>query len=65
MLACGLCGIFLADPYIKIHFIYKGKRKKKWKSTVKKNTLTPIFNESFLFEMSRGMNISDVHLKYS
>ena len=55
--------IFLADPYIKIYFMYKGKRKKKWKSTVKKNTLTPIFNESFLFDMSRDTNISDVHLE--
>ena len=55
--------LVLADPYIKIHLIHKGKRKKKWKSTVKKNTLTPIFNESFLFEISKGVNISDVHLE--
>ena len=57
-----LC-IFLVDPYIKIHLIHRGRRKKKWKSTVKKNTLTPIFNESFLFEISKGMNISDVNLE--
>ena len=44
--------------------MHKDKRKKKWKSTVKKNTLAPIFNESFLFEISKDVNIlSDVHLE--
>lgn len=54
---------FFTDPYIKIYLVYKGKRMKKWKSTVKKNTLTPVFNESFHFDISKEMNISDVHLE--
>ena len=35
---------------------------KKWKSSIKQNTLTPIFNESFQFEVS-GMHIADVAME--
>ncbi|KAF2358527.1 C2 domain [Trinorchestia longiramus] len=40
-----------SDPYVKVCIFYKGKRVKKKKSTVKKHTLNPYFNESFSFEM--------------
>lgn len=38
------------DPYVKIHFMQSGKRLKKKKTTIKKNTLNPYYNESFSFE---------------
>lgn len=43
--------------------VFGGKRQKKWKSTVKKNTLAPVFNEPFHFDISKGVSISDVHLE--
>ncbi|XP_063052011.1 synaptotagmin-1b [Engraulis encrasicolus] len=41
----------LSDPYVKIHLMQNGKRMKKKKTTVKKNTLNPYYNESFSFEV--------------
>ena len=42
--ACGL-----SDPYVKINLMMNGKRLKKKKTTVKKNTLSPYYNESFRY----------------
>ncbi|XP_068579911.1 synaptotagmin-1b [Cebidichthys violaceus] len=42
----------LSDPYVKIHLMQNGKRLKKKKTTTKKNTLNPYFNESFSFEVA-------------
>lgn len=39
------------DPYVKIHLMQNGKRQKKKKTTIKKNTLNPYYNESFSFEV--------------
>ncbi|XP_017261543.1 synaptotagmin-1b [Kryptolebias marmoratus] len=41
----------LSDPYVKIHLMQNGKRLKKKKTTIKKHTLNPYFNESFSFEV--------------
>ena len=35
------------DPYVKVYILHKGKKHDKWKSTIKRNTLLPIFNEPF------------------
>ena len=40
------------DPYVKIWLLKKGRRNQKWKSKVIRNTLVPIFNESFQFDLS-------------
>jgi synaptotagmin-1 len=52
----------LADPYVKIYMIHESKRMNKWKTEVKKNTLVPIYNESFQFDVS-GLNIRNVSLE--
>uniref|UniRef100_A0A0R3RTT2 C2 domain-containing protein n=1 Tax=Elaeophora elaphi TaxID=1147741 RepID=A0A0R3RTT2_9BILA len=41
----------MADPYIKIYLLYKQQRISKKKSHVKKCTLSPVYNESFVFEL--------------
>ena len=51
----------LPDPYVKIRLFKNGQRNQKWKSTVKRNTLLPIFNESFQFDL-RGMHPKQVVL---
>ncbi|MCP9260884.1 hypothetical protein DINM_004288 [Dirofilaria immitis] len=41
----------MADPYIKIYLLYKEQRISKKRSHVKKCTLSPVYNESFVFEL--------------
>uniref|UniRef100_A0A8B9P5W4 Synaptotagmin 8 n=1 Tax=Apteryx owenii TaxID=8824 RepID=A0A8B9P5W4_APTOW len=41
----------LSDPFVKVHLILNRKKWKKRKTSVKKNTLSPYFNEVFVFEV--------------
>jgi len=41
----------LADPYVKIYLVHNGQRIAKKKTHVKKRTLNPVFNESFVFDL--------------
>ena len=40
-----------SDPYVKIYLLYNDQRIAKKKTHVKKRTLNPVFNESFVFEL--------------
>lgn len=51
------------DVYIKIWLLNKGKRTKKWKSSVKQKIPTPVFNESFKFDLGEAANIHDLALE--
>ena len=41
----------LPDPYVKVSMVCQGKRIKKKKTTVKKNTLNPVYNEAMVFDI--------------
>lgn len=41
----------LADPYVKIYLMFNGQRIARKKTHVKKRTLSPVFNESFAFDI--------------
>ncbi len=45
-----------------MNVLHKGKRLHKWKSSVQRNTLLPIFNESFEFEVF-GLDLRRVTLQ--
>lgn len=45
----------LADPYVKIYLLYNGQRVAKKKTHVKKRTLNPVFNESFVFDVPQAV----------
>lgn len=45
----------LSDPYVKIYLLYNGQRVAKKKTHVKKRTLNPVFNESFVFDLPVGV----------
>ena len=48
---------------MKIHLLLNGKRLKKKKTTVKKHTLNPYYNESFSFEVTlEQVQVSGPHV---
>ena len=42
---------YFSDPYVKVALLNKGKRIKKKKTSVIKNNLNPVYNESMLFDL--------------
>lgn len=55
----------LADPYVKIYLLYNQQRIAKKKTHVKKRTLSPVFNESFVFDVPNGADgLNNVSLEF-
>merc|ERR1719419_1148340 len=56
----------LSDPYVKIYLLYNGQRIAKKKTHVKKRTLNPVFNESFVFDLPKSDNgLADIQLEFA
>ena len=49
------------DPYVKVSLMCQGKRIKKRKTSVQKNTLHPVFNEALVFDVPQE-NVEDIYL---
>ncbi|XP_076633853.1 synaptotagmin 4 isoform X2 [Colletes latitarsis] len=55
----------LADPYVKIYLLYNNQRIAKKKTRVKKRTLCPVFNESFVFDIPNDPDgLNNVSLEF-
>ncbi|XP_023723886.1 synaptotagmin-4 isoform X1 [Cryptotermes secundus] len=55
----------LADPYVKMYLLYNSQRIAKKKTHVKKRTLNPVFNESFVFDIPVGTEgLDNVSLEF-
>lgn len=51
-----------ADPYVKINLLYHGQRMCKWKTSVKKSTTNPIFNELYEIDIST-MSVEEIQFE--
>ena len=52
----------LSDPYVEIKLYYKNEKNFCWKSTTKKKTLAPVYNEMFQIDL-RDMDINSIYMK--
>ena len=50
-----------SDPYVKASLICDGRRLKKRKTSIKKNTLNPTYNEALVFDIPNE-NIENVNV---
>ncbi|XP_076332249.1 synaptotagmin-4-like [Tachypleus tridentatus] len=54
----------LCDPYVKIYLLYNNQRIAKKKTHVKKRTVQPVFNESFVFEVPYNEGLENISLEF-
>lgn len=52
------------DPYVKIYLLYNGQRIAKKKTHVKKRTLNPVYNESFVFEVPADEDLRNMSVEF-
>merc|ERR1711902_229117 len=53
-----------SDPYVKIYMNYQNVRSVKKKTHIKKRSLNPVFNESFIFDLpSKEGSLEDIQLE--
>lgn len=50
------------DPYVKIRLYHGRKVIDKWKTSIKRKTLIPVFNESFEFDIP-GISIEEISME--
>lgn len=54
----------LSDPIVKIYLLYNNQRIAKKKTHVKKRTLNPVFNESFLFDIPYNEGLQNISMEF-
>ena len=52
--------VTITDPYVKVNMMLQEQRLLKWKTTIKKNTLMPVFYESASFDTTT-VDINNIH----
>lgn len=52
---------FITDPYVKVAMMCQGKRIRKRKTSVKRSTLKPVYNEAIVFDVPQE-NVEDIYL---
>lgn len=53
--------ILPVDPYVKVSLMCEGRRLKKRKTSTKRNTLNPVYNEAIVFDVPPE-NIDQINL---
>ena len=56
---------FLKDPYVKIYVYHNGQRIFKKRTHVKKRTLNPVFNESFVFDIPPDKGLDNIQIQFT
>ena len=51
-----------SDPYVEIKLYYKKEKTFSWKSTTRKKTLTPVYNEMFQIDL-KDMDMDSIYMK--
>nr|XP_027204637.1 synaptotagmin-4-like isoform X2 [Dermatophagoides pteronyssinus] len=54
----------LCDPYVKIYLFHNQERISKKRTHIKRRTLSPVFNESFIFDIPSDECLDNIHLKF-
>lgn len=54
----------ITDPYVKVYLKSNGQRVDKKKSQVKKNTINPVFNQSFIFDIPQNDGLQNLELEF-
>lgn len=55
--------LFIVDPYVKMYLLYNGQRIAKKKTHVKKRTVNPVFNESFVFDVPYNEGLHNLSIE--
>lgn len=55
--------LLMADPYVKMYLLYNGQRIAKKKTHVKKRTVNPVFNESFVFDVPYNEGLHNLSIE--
>lgn len=58
-MACLTLFYIISDPFVKINFLVDGTRISKKRTHMKKRTLNPVYNESFVFDLPS--TVVDLH----
>lgn len=43
--------MYITDPYVKVYLMCEGKRLRKKRTSVKRSTLCPVYNEALTFDV--------------